>query len=248
MANKAGTQRPKQAAADGSRKGRFRQGLKDMGTLAGIIRRANPRALPIIAATAIGIIAVAVVVGLLTHTTGFLIPLGVLVGLLAAMIEFRRFGASAQYAALAGDPTAVARVLLTMENVRGLRGGWTATPQVAFNRNQDMVHRVVGKPGVVLVSQGSPSRVPSLLAAEKKRVARVAYDVPIYDIQVGDEPGQVPLPKLQSHIMKLPKNLKGPAVADLNYRLKALPQTPPIPKGPLPKAGRMPRAPRPKFR
>ena len=35
--------------------------------------------------------------------------------------------------------------------------------------------------------------------------------------------------------MKLPRNLKGPAVADLNYRLKALPQSLQMPKGPMPK-------------
>ena len=50
----------------------------------------------------------------------------------------------------------------------------------------DVVHRAVGKPGVVLVGEGSPNRLPSLLAAEKKRVSRVAFDVPIYDLQVGD--------------------------------------------------------------
>ena len=108
-----------------------------------------------------------------------------------------------------------------------------------------MVHRAVGKPGVVLVGEGSPNRLPSLLAAEKKRVSRVAYDVPIYDIQVGDEDGQVPIRRLQRHIMKLPRNLKGPAVADLNYRLKALPQSLQMPKGPMPRHGRMPKAPRP---
>jgi hypothetical protein len=48
--------------------------------------------------------------------------------------------------------------------------------------------------------------------------------------------------------MKLPPNLKGPAIADLNYRLKALPQSLQMPKGPMPKAGRMPKAPRPRFR
>jgi hypothetical protein len=112
----------------------------------------------------------------------------------------------------------------------------------------DVVHRTVGRPGVVLVGEGSPSRLPSLLAAEKKRVSRVALDVPIYDIQVGNEEGQIPIRKVQKYIMKLPKNLKGPAVADLNFRLKALPQSLQMPKGPVPRSARMPKAPRPKFR
>ena len=73
-----------------------------------------------------------------------------------------------------------------------MRGNWTVTPAIAANRNMDVVHRAVGQPGVVLVGEGSPNGLASLLAAEKKRVSRVAYDVPIYDVQVGDRPGQVP--------------------------------------------------------
>jgi hypothetical protein len=101
---------------------------------------------------------------------------------------------------------------------------------------------------VILVGEGSPTRLPSLLAAEKKRVARVAYDIPIYDIVVGDGEGQVPIRRLQRHIMRLPRNLRGSAVSDLNYRLKALPQTLQAPKGPMPARGRQPKMPRPKIR
>jgi hypothetical protein len=183
-----------------------------------------------------------VVVGIVTGLVAFLAPLGVLIAVTAAMILFGRFAQSAQYATIAGQPGAAAAILQSM------RGSWTVTPAIAANRNMDVVHRTVGKPGVILVGEGSPNRLPSLLAAEKKRVSRVAYDVPIYDIQVGDEEGQIPIRRLQRHIMKLPRNLKGPAVADLNYRLKALPQSLQMQKGPMPRAARMPKAPRPKFR
>jgi hypothetical protein len=238
MVNKPGTAASKKAGADADTPGRFKQ----IGMVAGIIRKANPRALPIIAAAALGVIAIFVVVGLLTHLAGFLIPLGVLLGLMTAMILFGRFAQSAQYAAIAGQPGAAAAILQNM------RGNWTVTPAIAANRNMDVVHRAVGRPGVVLVGEGSPSRLAGLLAAEKKRVSRVAYEVPIYDIQVGDESGQVAIRQLQKHIMKLPRNLKGPAVADLNYRLKALPQSLQMPKGPVPRNARMPKMPRPKSR
>jgi hypothetical protein len=230
MVNKPGTAASKKAGADADTPGRFKQ----IGMVAGIIRKANPRALPIIAAAALGVIAIFVVVGLLTHLAGFLIPLGVLLGLMTAMILFGRFAQSAQYAAAA--------------ILQNMRGNWTVTPAIAANRNMDVVHRAVGRPGVVLVGEGSPSRLAGLLAAEKKRVSRVAYEVPIYDIQVGDESGQVAIRQLQKHIMKLPRNLKGPAVADLNYRLKALPQSLQMPKGPVPRNARMPKMPRPKSR
>jgi len=163
-------------------------------------------------------------------------------GLAAAMVMFGRFAQSAQYSVVEGQPGAAAAILQSM------RGGWTVTPAVSANRNMDVVHRAVGKPGVVLVGEGSPTRLPSLLAAEKKRISRVAHETPIYDFQVGNEEGQVPIRKLQRKVMRLPRNLKGAEVTELNYRLKALPQSLQAPKGPMPKSGRMPRQPRPRIR
>lgn len=216
--------------------------IKQMRMVAGLVHKANPRALPIVIGSGLGVLVVLVVVGLLIGQAGFLIPLGVLGGILVSMFLFGRFAQTAQYSTIEGQPGAAAAVLQSM------RGNWTVTPAIAANKNMDVLHRTVGRPGVVLVGEGSPSRLPSLLAAEKKRVSRVALDVPIYDLQVGDEEGQIPIKKLQRHIMKLPRNLKGPAVLDLNYRLKALPQSLQMPKGPMPRQGRMPKAPRPKFR
>jgi hypothetical protein len=195
-----------------------------------------------VVALGVGVLAVCVIVGLVTGLLPLLIPLGILGGMLAAMIAFGRFAQSAQYAAVQGQPGAAAAILQSM------RGGWTVTPAVAANRNMDVVHRAVGKPGVVLVGEGSPTRLPNLLAAEKKRIARVAYDVPIYDFQVGDEEGQIPIRRIQRKLARLPRNLKGPAVAELNYRLKALPASLQMPKGPVPRTGRMPKPPRPRFR
>ena len=155
---------------------------------------------------------------------------------------FGRFAQTAQYSSIEGQPGAAAAVLQSM------RGGWTVTPAIAANRNMDVVHRAVGKPGVVLVGEGSPNRLPSLLAAEKKRVARVAFDVPVFDFQVGNGENQVPLRQLQKKIMKLPRDLKGTQVADLNYRLKALQPSLQAPKGPMPRNARQPKMPKPRAR
>ena len=215
--------------------------IAQMRMAAGMVHQANRRALPLVAAAAVGTMAVIIIIGVVTGQV-FLYPLGVLLGLLVGMILFGRFAQSAQYSAIEGQPGAAAAVLQTM------RGNWTVTPAIAANRNMDIVHRSVGRAGVVLVGEGSPTRLPSLLAAEKKRVSRVAYDIPIYDFQVGDGEGQVPIRKLQRQIMKLPRNLKPSAVSDLNYRLKALPQTLQAPKGPMQTRGRQPKMPRPKMR
>ena len=238
MANKPAGTANRKGGADPATAGRIQQ----IRMVAGLIRKANPRALPIVLGTGIGIIVVTVVVGLLTGTAGYLIPAGVPGGLLVAMILFGRFAQSAQYAAVEGQPGAAAAILQSM------RGNWTVTPAVSANRNMDVVHRTVGRAGVVLVGEGAPTRLGSLLAAEKKRISRVAYDVPIHDIQVGDEEGQVSIRKLQRKIMRLPRSLRPAQVSELNYRLKALPQSLQAPKGPMPKSGRMPKPPRPRTR
>ena len=216
--------------------------LKQMRLVAGLVRRSNPRAMPIIIGSGLGTLAVLVIIGLLTGLAALLIPLGVLLGLLVSIVLFGRFAQAAQYSAIEGQPGAAAAVLENM------RGNWTVTPAIAANRNMDVVHRAVGKPGVILVGEGSPTRLASLLAAEKKRVARVAYEVPIYEFQVGNEEGQIPLSKLQRKIMRLPRNLKSGAVSDLNHWLKALQPSLQAPKGPIPRNIRQPKMPRPKAR
>jgi hypothetical protein len=216
--------------------------LKQMRMVAGLVRKSNPRAMPIIIGSGLGVLVVLVVVGLLTGLAGFLIPLGVLLGVMVTVILFGRFAQAAQYSAIEGQPGAAAAVLENM------RGNWTVTPAIAANRNMDVVHRTVGRPGVILVGEGNPARLASLLAAEKKRVARVAYEVPIFEFQVGNGEGQVPISKLQRKIMRLPRNLKPAAVSDINHRLKALQPSLQAPKGPIPRNIRQPKMPKPKAR
>jgi len=228
----------KTAGADPESMGR----LKQIGMVAGFIRKQDPRALPIIIGSGVAVLVVLVVVGLVTGLGGFLIPLGVLLGAMTSMLLFGRYGQSAQYAAIAGQPGAAAAV------VQSMRGNWTVTPAVAANRNMDIVHRVVGKPGIILVGEGSRVGLASLIGAEKKRMARIKYAVTISEIQIGTESGQIPIKDLQRTLMKLPRTLKPAEVDDLNSRLKALPPSLQAPKGPVPRVGRMPKPPRPRVR
>ena len=94
---------------------------------------------------------------------------------------------------------------------------------------------MLGRPGVILVAEGVPSRVRGLLAQEKKKVARIVGDTTIYDIIVGDEEGQIPLRKLSAHVMKLPRNLTGAELNALGRRMSAMGgNRMPVPGGPLP--------------
>ena len=161
--------------------------IKQIRMVAGMLRERNPRALPLVALAGVAVAAVVIVVGWAVGLIYAFIPLAILLGLMAAMLLFGRFATSAQYDAIEGQPGAAAAVL------QNLRGGFTTTPAIAANRNMDVVHRTVGKPGVILVGEGSPTRLPSLLAAEKRRISRIASQIPIYDFQVGNGEGQIEL-------------------------------------------------------
>jgi hypothetical protein len=168
-------------------------------------------------------------IGILLSSPFVFLPLAVVTGGLAALIVFGRRAQGSAYRQVEGQPGAAAWVL------EGMRGDWRVTSGVAGTAQLDAVHRVLGRPGIILVAEGVPSRVRGLLAAEKKKVARVVGDTPIYDIVVGDEEGQVPLRKLGNHVMKLPRNLSAAEVNSLGRRMSALGGARmPVPGGPLP--------------
>ncbi|GAA0357470.1 DUF4191 domain-containing protein [Actinoallomurus spadix] len=216
--------------------------VKQIRMVASLVHQANPKAMPIVFASALGVLVVFVVLGLLLGQALYLIPLGVLVALLVGMIVFGQMAQRTQYSMLEGRPGAAASL------VENMRGRWVVTPAVQANRNMDVVHRVIGTPGVILLSEGPRSRVGKLIGAEKKRISRAASEVPIYDIQVGSEEGQIPISKLQRHLTRLPRNLKKEQVSELIDRLNALPQAMQMPKGPIPKGVRMPKGPKPRTR
>ncbi|MEV0408444.1 DUF4191 domain-containing protein [Actinoallomurus sp. NPDC050550] len=216
--------------------------LKQIRMVASLVHQANPKAMPIVFAAAIGTLVLFVVLGLALGQALFMIPLGVLVAIAVGMIIFGQMAQRTQYSMIEGQPGAAASL------VENMRGRWVVTPAVQANRNMDVVHRVIGQPGVILLAEGPPSRVGKLIGAEKKRISRAASEVPIYDIQVGSEEGQIPISKLQRHLTRLPRNLKKDQVSELIDRLNALPQAMQMPKGPIPKGARMPKGPKPRTR
>jgi hypothetical protein len=158
----------------------------------------------------------------------------ILLGVLAALFVFSRRAQTAAYGRVEGQPGAAVSVL------GQLRGDWRKTDGVAATAQFDIIHRVLGRPGIILIGEGSPQRVRALIAQEKKRVSRLAGDAPIYDVVVGREEGEVPLGKLNTHIMKLPRNLSKEQVVALDRRLAALnAQRAPLPQGPMPAGVRM---------
>jgi hypothetical protein len=181
-------------------------------------------------------LAVFVVVGILVDSPIPFAVLGVIAGVLLAFIIFGRRARAAMYSQIEGQPGAAAAV------ISGLRGDWRLTPNVAANRNFDVVHRVVGKPGVILVGEGSSDRLGPLIADQQKRINRVAAGTPVTVFLVGREEGQIPLGKLEKKMTHLPRTFKGATVDQIEARMRALgSMNVALPKGPMPKGVRMPR-------
>ena len=150
------------------------------------------------------------------------------IALLVTLVFFTRQASTAAYTSIEGQIGAGASVLMA------IRKGWTTTPAVAVARNQDMVHRSVGRAGIVLTGEGS-NAVRQMLADERKKAERFAPGVPITEILVGTEDGRVPIRKLQKQMRRLPKKLTPHQMREVRARLKAVGgMSMPIPKGPMP--------------
>lgn len=196
-------------------------------------RQIDPRLVPILVAVGLGVFAVVAGLGVVAGYPVIGIAFGLLLGILAALLVFGQRSASAALTAIEDRPGAAAAVLQSM------RGHWRVTPAVAYTRKQDFVHRAVGRPGVVMVGEGAPARVSSLLKQEHRRMARVVGDVPVHEVNVGTGAGQIPLKQLRGHLLKLPRAVKPAEVKALETRLAALQDAaPPLPKGPMPRAPR----------
>lgn len=153
---------------------------------------------------------------------------GVLVGVLIAMIVLGRRAERVAYSQIEGRPGAVGAVVQS-----ALRRSWrgSETP-VAINRSQDAVYRVIGRGGVVLISEGSRARTQRMAADEERKVRRAIRNVEVVHLYVGPDGDGVPLPRLSKALVKLPKKLNRNEVAAVYNRITSLQAAPVgIPKG-----------------
>ena len=157
------------------------------------------------------------------------------VAFLAAFFLFTRYANTAAFASIQGQLGAGASVLMSIKR------GFVTTPAVNVNRDQDMVHRVSGKAGIILVGEGGFG-VKSLMQDEKRKMERFLSGVPVTEVMVGENSGQVSIRKLHKHLKKLPKKLNTAQLREVRARLRSVGGLNlPMPKGPMPTNVRMPR-------
>jgi hypothetical protein len=218
----------KDAAAPEKKEGR----LKQIALVYKMTKKTDPRIGLILLGVFLVTTAIAYGVFYLVPGPWFLdLATSILIGLLSVLILFGRRAQKSQYAQIEGQTGAAAAVL------GQLKRGWKVEPGIAFNKNQDLVHRVVGPPGIVLVGEGNPHRLKSLMANERRKHERVASETPIFEVVSGESAGAVPVPKLTRYVTKLGRNIKPAEMTDVLQRLRALDanrSAMPIPKGPVP--------------
>jgi hypothetical protein len=224
----APTRSGRATAKTGPAKPSRRERAKQIRTAFTMTRQGDPRLIPLLLAAFLGPLVLLVAIGLVLGHPIYLGFLGLLVGFVAVIAVFGRRMQRMQYSQVEGQVGAAAAVLQTV------RGNWRVTPAVGFTREQDLLHLVIGLPGVILVGEGNAGRVRTLIVNEKRKLARIVGDTPVYDVVVGDGDDQLTLRGLERHLMKLPRNIKPARVNELDRKLKAMGSKLPIPKGPMP--------------
>lgn len=201
--------------------------LKQIGEVFNMTRRHDPMVPWLMLLAFLGVVAVSLIVGLLLNNwiTGLII--GIPLGFLAATFILSRRAERAAFAQIENQPGASGAALST------LKRGWITEEQpVAVNpRTQDAVFRAIGRPGVVLVSEGPSHRVKPLLEAERKKLARILPNVTIHVIESGRGEGQTPISQVAKKMNKLDKELTKIEVSAVSKRISSLGTRLPIPKG-----------------
>lgn len=193
-------------------------------------RKEDKKLIPYLVACFIStVIVFALLSKLLTKSLWFGLALGVVFGILFSMILFGRRVQKNVYKKAEGNLGAAGWLLENM------RGKWYSYNSIAGNSSFDIVHMTIGRPGVILVGEGSTNKVYSLLNQEKKRIARIVGTTPIYTIRIGSGEKEIPLSKLESYLRKLPKNIDNATISTIQNRLATLNKNGmPLPKGPIP--------------
>ncbi|MGB3186681.1 MAG: DUF4191 domain-containing protein [Ornithinimicrobium sp.] len=212
-------------------------------------RKNDPSAVWWMALVSLAVVLVSLLAGWYFDQVIYFLILGIPSALLAALIVLSRRAEKAAFAQIEGQPGATGAVL------GSLRRGWfyDKEPIAAESggkvrgmrdlHNAAMIFRAVGRPGVVLISEGPKGPALRLSQAEKRRATRATGDaVPVHLIRVGQGEEEVRLSKLVRTMNKLDKKISKDEAIAVQRRLKAIGSSkPPVPAGVDPRKARVDR-------
>jgi len=212
----------------------FFQGLKQLPVAIKFTAKRDKLFVPLAVLAALIPLGIGITLGVLG--IGWLWMAAAVMGaLLGVMIVLNLRANKAMMTEYEGQPGAAAQLLQSM------RGDWRIRPAFSSTTTFDMVHVVIGRPGVILIGEGTPARLRSMMGQEKRRLSKIIGSTDMHEFVVGNDEGQVPLAKLRTTLMKLPRTITGKDVNALDTRLTALAARTNLPKGAIPKNMRPPK-------
>lgn len=155
------------------------------------------------------------------------VVMGILAGLLVFLIVLGQITQRLMYTNLEGQIGAVSSLIKNQ-----LRRSWRGSEiPIRMNKSTDTVYRLVGRPGVVIISEGQRSRVAPLVEDARKEVARIVPSVPIHVIHVGAD--GIALKDMFKTMYRFRRAIRGAEVLVVSNRLNSIAKTPmsQMPKG-----------------
>jgi hypothetical protein len=181
------------------------------------------------------VMAVGIGLGVIVGRTIYFSLMTIPFAIILTLFIFSRLAESAAYSSIEDQVGAGASVLMS------IRKGWSTTAGVQVARNQDLVHRSLGRAGVVVTGEGT-NAVRVMMTDERRKMERFLSGVPVHEVLVGEGEGRIPLRKLQKHLKKLPKKLTKSQLREARAREKSIGGAKlPMPKGPLPNMRKIPK-------
>jgi len=211
--------------------GIFAQFGEQVRFLKGVDPKALPTAILIGVGTFIGLTAL----GILISNFQFLgvaiwAILGLIAGYLAALLTLTNRANKAIFTKYANEP---GRISLTVGTLTRRVYKGTNQPVAVNARTKDMVFRVVGPAGVVLMGEGAKTSTQQLLEDERRKVQRVASGVTVHTFYSSEDGNGVPIHTLHKKVSKLKRTLTKSEIRAVQNRLAAMDSRGglPIPKG-----------------
>ncbi|MFZ4117176.1 MAG: DUF4191 family protein [Rhodoluna sp.] len=156
--------------------------------------------------------------------------LAIVTGYLTLLLTMTRRANTAIFKKYENEP---GRISITVGTLT--RRKWKGTNQpVAINaRTKDMVFRIVGPAGVVLMAEGNRTSAKALLEEERRKVQRLASGVTVHTFYSAQDGDGVPLGQLHKKVSRLKRTLNRAEIRAVQNRLASIDSRSglPIPKG-----------------
>ncbi len=156
--------------------------------------------------------------------------LGIVTGYLTLLLTMTRRANSAIFKRYENEP---GRVSITVGTLTRKRWKGSNQPVAVNARTKDMVFRIVGPAGVVLMAEGSSTSAKAMLEEERRKVQRLASGVTVHTFFSAQNGDGVPLGQLHKKVAKLKRTLNRAEITAVQNRLASIDSRSglPIPKG-----------------